>query len=211
MTVPFWEILRRSKEGPILEEKQFDLSIFKKTQELQKKPGIKYDPAQPVDREGELADRIYQAGVDLFLSSGTYCPTTQRVIRVTEPELRCAIDSCPERLELGQGPDRVTMVHRDVEGGQEPVVIAGIQTAPFSDEAMMFKISKLCAMDRCVDGIWGGILLQMDGRYEVIAKTPSEILAYRKTAEILRQAITAAGSPRKMVNPAMALSSRRLE
>ena len=36
MRLPFGEILLRTKEGPFIEEKAFDLSIFKKTQELQK-------------------------------------------------------------------------------------------------------------------------------------------------------------------------------
>ncbi len=189
------EILRRSKEGPIIEEKQFDLSIYKKTQALQKKYGIRYDSHQPLDLTGELADRIYQAGWELFLDLGAYCTTTRRAIKVTEEELRDAIVSCPDQIELGEGPDRVQMVHRAVEGSEKAVVVAGIQTAPFSDEKTMFTIYRLCAMDRCVDGIWGGILLKMDGNYEVIAGTPSEIYQYRKTIAILRRAIEAAGRP----------------
>ena len=195
MKVSFWEILRRSKEGPIIEEKQFDLSIFKKTQELQKKYGIKYDPEKPLDLDGDLSDRVYQAGLELFLDLGTYCTTTKRVIRVTEEELKSDMESCPEVVSLGQGEDKVEMRHRDVEGDQEPIVVAGIQTAPFSDEEMMFKISKGCAMDRCVDGIWGGILLKIEGKYDVIAGAPSEIYQYRKTVEVLRRAINAAGRP----------------
>jgi methylamine--corrinoid protein Co-methyltransferase len=195
MPVSFWEILNRSKNGPIVEEKQYDLALFKKTQELQKRYQIKYDPAKPVDVEGTMADRIFQAGVELFLDLGTYCTTTRRVIKLSENELGEEIQSRPEVVEMGQGRDRVKMVHREVEGQQEPVVIAGIQTVPFSDEEMMFKISRGCAMDRCVDGIWGGILLQIDGKYEVVAGAPSEIYQYRRTTEILRRAIEAAGRP----------------
>jgi methylamine--corrinoid protein Co-methyltransferase len=195
MGLSFWEILSRSREGPIVEEKDFDLSIFKKTQELQKQYRIKYDPAKPIDTEGDLADRIYQAGVKLFLDIGTYCTTTKRVIKVTEQELQTEIKACPEVIEMGQGKDRVEMCHRDVEGNQEPIVIAGIQTAPFSDEEMMFKICKGCAMDQKVDGIWGGIIPKIEGKYDVIAGTPSEIYQYRKTVEVLRRAINSAERP----------------
>ena len=195
MRLSFWEILSRSREGPIVEEKEFDLSIFKKTQELQKQYKIKYDPAKPIDTEGDLADRIYQAGVELFLDIGTYCTTTKRVIKVTEQELQTEIKACPEVIEMGQGEDRVGMCHRDVEGNQEPIVIAGIQTAPFSDEEMMFKICKGCAADRHVNGIWGGIILRIEGKHDVIAGTPSEIYQYRKTVEVLRRAINSAGRP----------------
>jgi methylamine---corrinoid protein Co-methyltransferase len=195
MRLSLWEILLRTKEGPIVEEKQFDLSIFRKAQELQKKYNIKYNPEEPLDLNGELADRVYQAGVEFFLDTGTYCTNTHRVIRLTKQELQAEIASCPDELELGEGEDRVKAVHRDVEGNQEPVVVAGIQTIPFSNEEMMFKILKGCAMDRCINGIWGGILLKIDGKYDVIAGTPSEIYQYKKTIEIMRKAINAAGRP----------------
>lgn len=195
MRLSLWEILLRTKEGPIIEEKQFDLSIFKKVQALQQKYDIKYDPEKPLDVDGDLADRVFQAGVAFFLDIGTYCTTTRRAIKLTEPELQAEIASCPDELELGQGKDRVKMLHRDVEGNQEPVVVAGIQTIPFSDEEMMFQITKGCAMDRCIDGIWGGVLLKIEGKYAVIAATPSELYQYRKTVEIMREAIKAAGRP----------------
>jgi methylamine--corrinoid protein Co-methyltransferase len=189
------EILLRSKEGPIIEEKQFDLSIYKRTQELQKKYDIRYDPDHPLDLTGFLADRVYQAGCELFVDIGAYCTTTRRVIKVTEKELHDEIAACPEEIELGQGQDRVKMRHRSVEGSEKPVVVAGIQTAPHSDMNIMFTIYRLCATDRCVDGIWGGILLTIDGTYEVIAGTPSEIYQYRKTIPVMRRAIEAAGRP----------------
>ena len=195
MRVRFEEILLRTKEGPIIEEKTFDMSLFRKTQELQKKYDIKYDPENPLDVTGALADRVYEAGMELFLDLGTYCTTTRRAVKVSERELTAEIEACPETVELGQGKDRVRMVHRDVEGTQEVVVVAGVQTAPFSDEEMMYKIYKGCAMDRCVDGIWGGILLRIRGKYDVIAGAPSEIYQYRKTVEIMRNAINDAGRP----------------
>jgi methylamine---corrinoid protein Co-methyltransferase len=189
------EVLQRSKEGPIIEEKQFDLYIFKKTQELAKKYGIRYDPDHPLDVVGDLADRVFQAGRELFLDIGAYCTTTRRVIKVTEKELDDEIATSPDEIELGQGEERIKTVHRSVEGNEEPVVIAGIQTTPFSDEHMMFTIYRLCALDHCVDGIWGGILLKIDGIHDVIAGTPSEIYQYRKTISIMRRAIEAAGRP----------------
>jgi methylamine--corrinoid protein Co-methyltransferase len=195
MVLPLWEILRRSKSGPIIEEKQFDLSIFKKTQELQKKYDIKYNPEEPVDVDGALADRIFQAGFEFYLEIGSYCVNTHRVILLSKQEVLDELDATPSSIVLGQGEDQVTLLHRKVEGTEEPMVVAGIQTAPFSNEEMMFTISKGCAMDRCVDGIWGGILLKIDGIYDVIAGSPGEIYQYQKVAKVLRNAVAAAGRP----------------
>ena len=84
MRLPLWEILLRTKEGPIIEEKAFDLSIFRKAQELQKKYDIKYNPENPLDIDGDLADRVFQAGVEFYIAQGTYCTNTRRVIKLTE-------------------------------------------------------------------------------------------------------------------------------
>ena len=146
----------------------------------------------PSIRQVRLADRVYQAGRELFLDIGAYSTTTRRAIKVTEKELDDEIAACPQEISLGQGVDKVKMVHRSVEGSEYPVVIAGIQTTPYSDESMMYTIYRLCAMERSVDGIWGGILLNIDGKHEVIAGTPSEIYQYSKTISILRRAIEAA-------------------
>lgn len=195
MRIPLWDILLRTKEGPIVEEKAFDLSIFKKAQELQKKYNIIYDPASPLNIDGALADRVFQAGVEFYITIGTYCTNTHRVITLTESELEAEIASCPDQYELGQGKDRVRVFHRDVEGAQEPFIVAGIQTIPFSDEEMMFKFTRLLALDNCVDGLWGGFIPKIDNRYDVIAGMPSEIYQYRKTVEVMRRAVEAAGRP----------------
>ncbi len=131
MRLTLSEILLRSKEGPIIEEKQFDLSIFKKTQELKKKYDVRYDPDHPIDVTGSLADRVFQAGRELFLDIGAYCTATRRAIKVTERELDEEIAACPDEIELGQGAECIKMVHRSVEGNEEPVVVAGIQTTRY--------------------------------------------------------------------------------
>ena len=106
MRLTLSDILQRSKEGPILEEKQFDLSIFKKTQELQKKYMIRYDPNHPVDTNGDLADRVYQAGRELFLAIGAYCTNTRRAIKVTEKELDEEISACRTKSSWAREPTK---------------------------------------------------------------------------------------------------------
>jgi methylamine--corrinoid protein Co-methyltransferase len=88
------------------------------------------------------------------------------------------------------------MAHRGVEDHEtEPIVCAGIQTAPYSDEETQLLVYELCARDRCVDGIWGGLVTRVGGRYDVVAGTPGEILQYRGEAARLRQAVARAGRP----------------
>ncbi|MGI6285059.1 monomethylamine:corrinoid methyltransferase [Neomoorella humiferrea] len=193
--VSLWDVLDRARNGEKVLEKDFDMAIFRKVQELNKEYKIKYNPATPIPSDDQMADRLFEAGLRLYLELGSYCTNTGRVIKFTEQEIKEALVAAPSELVLGEGNDAVKMVHRDVEGEQEPIVCAGIQTALYSDKKMAFKIYKGCAKDRCVDGIWGGILSKIEDKYEVIAGTPSEIYGYRCATEILREAIIAAGRP----------------
>ena len=193
--ITLWDILDRSKSGEKITEKDFDMSIFRKVQALSKKYKVKYEPSTPIPSDDQMTDELFQAGLELYLDLGSYCTNTGRVIKFSEQEVKEALEAAPRELIMGEGNDAVKMVHRDVEGDQEPIVCAGIQTAYYIDKEMMFKIYKGCAEDKCVDGIWGGVLGNIDGNYEVVAGMPSEIYGYRVATEILREAIKAAGRP----------------
>lgn len=190
-----WDVIDRAKNGEKIDENKFDMSIFRAVQAIRKDFDIKYDPNVPIPADDNMADEVYRAGLKLYLQLGSYCTNTGRVIRFSEQEVQEALDKAPSELILGEGQDSVKMVHRSVEGNEEPIVAAGIQTAFYSDKEMMFKVYKGCAEDRCVDGIWGGVLGNIDNKYEVLAGAPSEIYGYRVATEVLREAINAAGRP----------------
>ncbi|MFZ4439257.1 MAG: monomethylamine:corrinoid methyltransferase [Syntrophales bacterium] len=199
MSVSFWEMIERSRTGEKMEEKGFDLSIFKSVQRLIKKYNIKYDKAQPLPKDDDLADAVMAAAIEFYSEIGTFCINTARVIRFTEREIREGLDALPSEVTLGEGREVVTLRNLKVEGVVEPVVIGGLQTAIYSSEEMMYLISKATAEEPSIDGLWGGGLKFIDGQYPIIAGLPSEVYAYRQTALILRRAINAAGRPGLML------------
>lgn len=191
-----WEVLERAQTGERMEEKKFDMLIYEKTKALlEEYPIIKYRRETPVPLDDEEIDAVFQAAIKLYAQTGTYCIDTGRVIGFSENELREVLTSGPKEIKAGQGNDEVTFVHRDIGGKQDVVVCSGIETIPYSDEVTMFKVYKACAQDRCVDGLWCGVLSKIEGKYPVVAGTPSEIWAYRKSSEIMRRAIVEAGRP----------------
>ena len=196
MAPTLWDVVERARNGERVEEKEFDLSIFKRLQPLIKEYGIKYDPTNPICLDDEMNDRVFEAAVRFYVEQGTYCTNTGRVIKFTELELRDGLMAAPSSVSFGEGDDRVVMSHRGVADPEtEPVVCAGIQTLPYSDEDTQLTVYELCARDRCVDGIWGGLVTRVDGKYDVIAGTPGEILQYRLDIARLRTAIARAGRP----------------
>jgi methylamine---corrinoid protein Co-methyltransferase len=191
----FCETIWRAMKGKKMEEREFDMALFKKVEKLRKESDLKYTPGIPVNLDDRLADELFAMGMELYAEVGTYCTNTNRVIQYTQEEIRGALQGPGKKIILGEGPDAVEVKHLSIEGGELPVVCGGVQTLIYRDEKSMFAILKACAADRCIDGLWGGVTDTVEGTYEVIAGTPLEVYAFGKQIEVLRDAVTAAGRP----------------
>lgn len=193
--IPLWELISRSRTGQRVEEQSFDMALFRSVDHLRNKYEIKYDQENPIPCDDAMADRLFTAAMEFYLEVGTYCLDTGRVIKFNRDELETALSLAPDRIVKGDGADRHIVEHRQVEGTQEPIVYAGIQTILLSDDEFASRFYQACAADRCVDGIWGGVVNKIEGKHDVISGTPLEIMAYRKHVEIMRRAVAAAGRP----------------
>ncbi len=117
----FLEVIRRAESGERVREEDFDKKIGKKTLDLRKKYEINFHPESVVSTDDGLADRLYQAGVELFLGLGVFCIDTQRVIRFTEEELRWALEHAPKEVQYGRENETVSVFPRKVEDRRDPV------------------------------------------------------------------------------------------
>jgi hypothetical protein len=81
-------------------------------QELVKEYDIKFDPERPVSSDGAMADRVFQAGVQLFHEIGVYHMDTSRVIKY-------GMDEIEEGLRLGGKPCQESYDMLTVEPTQE--------------------------------------------------------------------------------------------
>ena len=197
--VPFLEVIERSRRGQRVGEEVFDMSVFRATDRLKREFDIRYDAENPIPTDDPMADRLFAAALDFYLEVGTYCLDTGRVIRFSRDEVEATLALAPDRITKGDGSDQHVVVHRQVEGTEEPIVYGGIQTILLSDDDFAFRFYRACACDRCIDGIWGGVVNKIEGEHDVIAGTPLEIYAYRKHIEIMRRAVAAAGRPGMMI------------
>ncbi len=193
--VTFWEVVERADKGPRLDEREFDMRIFRTATSLAKEYNLRYDAENPVPSDNQLADDVWEAGLRAAVELGVYCTSTRRNILFTEDEIAEFLATARSWATLGEGKDAVKEVHRDVEDSAKPVVAAGVQTVLYSDEETAFKVYKLCAREPNTDGIWQGLVSRVEGKYEVRANHPTEVYQYRKEVEIMRRAITAAGRP----------------
>jgi methylamine--corrinoid protein Co-methyltransferase len=119
--VSFCEILERATRGPIMSSRDFDMKVLiPKARELVEKYKIRYDPETPCPSDDDLADRIYQAALDLYADTGTYVIDTERVIQFSRREIEEAVYEAPREAYFGEGPDRCVFRGRKPDDSEIP-------------------------------------------------------------------------------------------
>ena len=72
-------VLDKAENGPVLEEKDWDLKyIHQAIKGLIEKYDIKWDAGTMVPSDDALADRLWEAGMELARETGVYCLETKR-------------------------------------------------------------------------------------------------------------------------------------
>ena len=186
-------IVKRSENGPFTKEADFERALSKRAGELVKQYGIKFNPQTPVPSDNDMADRLYQAGLELFLDLGVYNQTTKRRILFSRDEVLDLMGKVRSSLVLGTGKDMRIMRHRNVEGTTPAVVLSGPTGTPCSEKYHPLILFS-CAQEPLVDMLGAGSVSTYMGN-QIIPGTPLEILGARRDALVARDAIRKAGRP----------------
>jgi methylamine--corrinoid protein Co-methyltransferase len=184
-------IVDRSENGHFMKETAYDLALARKTAELVRKHGIHFDQQVIVPADDDMADRLFEAGLELFLEMGVYNQSTERCIIFAPDEVRSAIAESPNAITMGLGKDAREMHHREVETVDPCIVHSGPTGTP-SSERYHPLILYSCAQEPLVDVLGGGSVSTFMGQL-IIPGSPLEILGVRKQATVARQAINQAG------------------
>ncbi len=146
--VDFWA---RAEEGEILDEKFFELKIFwKNLKAITDKYGIEYDPERvvPAD-ESDLLDRIFHAGKELAITTGVYCTSTGRIIHFEPHEVDETLRLIPDKVILGEGPERLEVKYRGLKSEVPPPVLGRV-LGPQSPE-IIEKVFESFAKEPIID------------------------------------------------------------
>ena len=192
------KIVDRSENGPYVKEAEYDISLARCVKNLVRKHGISFDPEVIVPTDDEMADRLFQAGMELILELGVYNQSTERRIQFDRDEVEIGVWAAPSAITVGMGKDAVVMRHLQVEGDQPCVVHSGPTGTPTSERYHPLII-QACAQEPLVDCIGTGSVSTYNGQ-PVIPGSPTEILASRKEAIVARNAARMAGRPGLHIN-----------
>jgi len=155
---------------------------------------IKFDPNVLIPDDDELADRIFQAGMEFYQKVGTYCVDTERVITFTEKEILDALRTAPDKVAFGEGRDLRMLTNRKPESDAPPFCFLGaVGNAVSSDEIFMNLIQAFSECD-LTDTITMPSLTNINGR-KVRPNSPFEVMAAIRSARLYREGTARAGRP----------------
>jgi methylamine---corrinoid protein Co-methyltransferase len=186
------EVAERSQKGPKMEERAWDMQLFKKVSSIVQKYEIKC-PSDGTffNMDDDLVDRCFQAGIDLLQDLGIYCITTNRVLQFTKQEIREAIRDSPKEIIVGEDRDTRVLRQRAIEG-REPLNLCPGHHSPFDEELAPLVVKNFAQIAR-TDFIEGFNFTRVDGRE--IFGLPLEAYASRRQMAWMREGIRKAGRP----------------
>lgn len=191
--VQMLDIMEKALEGTPMSESDYQLRRFApKVQEKVKEYKIKYDPKNPIPNDGTLADDLFEAAVDLLVDVGAYCTSTARVISFTEREIRNALRSVPEELELGEGRDRKKLRGRKVGDKTPPWCFLGTGGGSASSDASFLTLVEGYAEIPETNAITTPALTRVGGM-RIRPASPLEILGAMRNAVLAREACNRVG------------------
>jgi methylamine--corrinoid protein Co-methyltransferase len=188
------EILHRAETGPIIEELDFESKLITATvKQLINKYEIKFDKNVIVPSDDDLADRIFQAGMELAVEVGMFCQDTNRRITWSETEYMEGLRSCPGNAIMGTGNDTVEIKARRPESESPPTVIGGPFGVPVPED-MFVPIMLSYAQEPLIDVIENPTIERVYG-HPIKADSPWEVIAGWREAELSFETINRAGRP----------------
>jgi len=193
--ITFQDVVYRALTGPITSGKDYDLKLLVSTsRRLAKEYEITYDPDNPVPNDDDLADRIWKAGVELFVDVGAYCPDTERRITFTSEEINHALALPSGKIKFGSGVDRRTFPRRLPEDTTPPWCSLGAGGCAVSSEFHMMSLIRAYARNPLCWSITTPSLTHVDG-LKIVAGSPLEIEGAIRNITLVREALRQAGRP----------------
>lgn len=194
MRYPYLDIINLSNQGPQITKEQWDFDfVTMTTRQLVKKYQLGWQKDQIICNDENLADRVFQAGLELASQLGAYCLSTKRRLIFDKKDLEWGLANMPQTIVLGEGNDARTLYARGILDTRAPIVWAGNPGAPTPEELFLPYVMS-CMQEPIVDLITCGSLTHING-HEVRAGEPTEVIATRRELQYLREALKRVGRP----------------
>jgi len=194
--IDFWEVLRRSENGELVEECDFNMRVVRAARKIVKKYDIKFNLEEVIPSDDALADRVFDAAMEFFLTVGVYCIDTGRVMKFARDEVIEVLNAGIDHIVWGEGRDQRTQYHRKVEDTRPPFCNFTLVGTPYP-EKIFLQAAMSVAKEPLADCFSAGSLQHTLGGVEVRSGSPSEVEAAIWDIGKRREAATRVGHPGK--------------
>lgn len=190
--IPLIEIAERTQLGEKIEEKKWDIDLFKTISELLKTYEIQTPEKHCfINTDDDIAERAFAAAIELLERIGVYCLTTRRRVKLTREEILTAVREAPVKVSMGTGDDQRWWKKREIEEKEKLNICPG-HHAPYTEDLADLVVSNFARIPR-TDFIEGFNFTSIDGR-EIIGP-PMEVYASRRQVAWMREGVKAAKRP----------------
>ena len=87
-----------------------------------------------IPEDKETKDNLFNAGLEMLVTTGFYCQDLGRVMHVTEEEVWEGIKKTPTKLILGEGKDIARFYPRHGNSPVKPIIQGGPTGSPISED-----------------------------------------------------------------------------
>lgn len=187
-------VLDKAENGPIIEEVDHDRQyIHKRIVELIKKYDVSWDKDTMVPADDALADRVFEAGMELARETGLYCLDSKRRMIWSQAELDGVLARAPRQVVIGQGDDMATITKRRPDENSRVAVVGGAYGTQVPEE-LFVPIMLSYAQEPLLDFIDNASLVTSYGR-PIRAGSPWEAVGCWQEAEMSFEVVNHAGRP----------------
>ncbi|NLE62192.1 MAG: monomethylamine:corrinoid methyltransferase, partial [Planctomycetes bacterium] len=180
----------RALTGPVMEEDEFNLAYSQRLRKIVTQYEIAW-PKEQIIPDAAIADKIFEAAVELIAENGLFHMDTKRVVQFTRQEVIETAKTRPRELTLGEGKDAMVLRERTPDSAYPPAVFGnpGMVT-----EDMFIPITLSHAIEPTCNGIQPAVLQHawgMDNK----GGTPGELYCVVAESEYNRMVARLAGKP----------------
>jgi len=192
--IDFWEVVDRCDKGQRMKESDYNLFLWKNVSEIINKYNIHFDRDRVIPNDDGLADRAFEAGMELFMKVGFYCLDTERIVQFTRDEIEEVLSNAPSEIVWGEDRDRRVEGVRKVEDTRDPFCTFSALGVPVP-ESLFLKVCQAMAMEPLADNFCGPSLLSTFKGIKLRAGHPIEMAANIWDMRTRRRAAQMVGRP----------------
>ena len=176
-TFRMWEVFAKADDGPFYKDQGEWMikSFIPNMRRVVKEHNIKYDGKTIVNQDDDLADRVWEAAKDFFVSVGVYNQDTHRVMKFTEREVNEVLYTKRPKYMIGAGHDQRWLQVRAVEDKERRPFHLFSPDANFSTDIHK-KACMAYLKEPLLDGLCAPLLEDFMGR-KATSQSPTEVAA----------------------------------